>query len=93
MRASVEEFACGDQLRYQDLLKLPLALQRRVLRQWLVQGGVSEVGFAEVERVRSLIQNPHSRPAKVNLPANIHARRRAGILFLERGKDQVHELQ
>ncbi len=86
LRAIIEEFSYADQLRYKELMKAPLALQRRVLRRWLVQEGVPEVGFVEVERVRSLIQNPHSQPAKVNLPANIHARRRAGVLFLEKGK-------
>ena len=84
MRASVDQFPYGPQLFYKELLILPLALQRRVLRRWLVQEGVPEVGFAEVERVRSLMSNSPSRPAKINLPANIHVRRRTGILFLEK---------
>lgn len=84
IRESADQFSCGPQLSYKELLNLPIALQRRVLRQWLVRQGVPEVGFVEVERVRSLFAKSALRPAKVNLPAGIHARRRAGILFLEK---------
>lgn len=85
MKALAQEFPCKQQMPYKDLLHLPLALQRRVLRRWLLQAGVPGVGFVEVERVRSLLLDRPGlrRPAKVNLPAGIHARRRAGMLFLE----------
>jgi tRNA(Ile)-lysidine synthase len=59
---------------------LPLALQRRVLQRWLQQGGVSSVGFAEVESVRALLHATHS---KVNLPDGKRARRREKRLFLD----------
>ena len=59
---------------------LPLALQRRLLKVWLERGGIRDVGFDEIERVRSLLDGG---PAKVNLPGARHARRRAGVLFLE----------
>jgi hypothetical protein len=41
------------------------------------------VGFEEVERVLGLVER--EAPAKVNLPGGRYARRRAGVIFLERG--------
>ena len=67
------------------LRALPLALQRRTLHAWLRGQGIPQVGFEEVERVRSLLEGAR---AKVNLPGGAHARRRAGRLFLERMKDE-----
>jgi tRNA(Ile)-lysidine synthase len=68
------------ELSVENLQKLPLALQRRLIHGWLRAQGVPEVGWQEVENVRGLIE--HLRPAKTNLPGNWHARRRAGKLFL-----------
>jgi len=48
---------------------------------WRKHQGVEEPGFAEVERTATLLEP--SGPAKINLPANRHARRRAGVLFIE----------
>ena len=62
----------------------PVALQRRILYAWLKARGVSDVGFDEVEAVRSLLTN---RRAKVNLPGGWHARRRAKRIFLESPAD------
>ena len=59
----------------------PVALQRRIIHAWLRAQGVADVGFAEVEAVRGLLAG---RRAKVNLPGALHARRRAGRLFLAR---------
>ena len=64
------------------LRALPVALQRRALMKWLRAQNVSEVGFDAIERVRSLA-DPETRIAKVNLPQNRHAKRRAGKIFLE----------
>jgi len=61
---------------------LPIALQRRALLKWLRAQNVSDVGFDAIERVRSLAVRD-TRIAKVNLPQNRHARRRAGKIFLE----------
>jgi tRNA(Ile)-lysidine synthase len=61
---------------------LPIALQRRALLKWLRAQNVSDVGFDAIERVRSLADRD-ARIAKVNLPGNRHARRRAGKIFLE----------
>ncbi|HMJ06830.1 MAG TPA: ATP-binding protein, partial [Chthoniobacterales bacterium] len=62
--------------------RLPVALQRRALRDWLRQHAVSEVGFDLIESLRALLDSSGG-VAKVNLPGDRHARRRAGELFLE----------
>jgi tRNA(Ile)-lysidine synthase len=64
------------------LRALPIALQRRALLKWLRAQNVSDVGFDAIERVRSL-SDRDARIAKVNLPENRHARRRAGKIFIE----------
>jgi tRNA(Ile)-lysidine synthase len=64
------------------LRALPIALQRRALLKWLRAQNVADVGFDAVERVRSLADRD-TRIAKVNLPENRHARRRAGKIFIE----------
>jgi tRNA(Ile)-lysidine synthase len=64
------------------LRALPIALQRRALLKWLRAQKVSDIGFDAIERVRSLADRD-TRIAKVNLPENRHARRRAGKIFIE----------
>jgi tRNA(Ile)-lysidine synthase len=64
------------------LRALPIALQRRALLKWLRTQNVADVGFNAIERVRSLADRD-TRIAKVNLPENRHARRRAGKIFIE----------
>jgi tRNA(Ile)-lysidine synthase len=71
-----------DDLSVRDFRDLPIALQRRAILKWLRARKISDVGFDTIERVRSLI-GPDARIAKVNLPENRHARRRAGKIFLE----------
>ncbi len=61
---------------------LPIAFQRRAILKWLRAQNVSNVGFDVIERVRSLADGD-TRIAKVNLPENRHARRRAGRIFVE----------
>jgi tRNA(Ile)-lysidine synthase len=61
---------------------LPIALQRRALLKWLRAQNISDIGFDAIERVRSLA-DADTRIAKVNLPENRHARRRAGKIFIE----------
>ncbi len=80
--AAVPELAMANEreLSVRELRPLPVAIQRRVLLAWLRARGVGEIGFGEVERVRSLLAG---RVAKVNLPGKKHARRRAGKLFIE----------
>jgi tRNA(Ile)-lysidine synthase len=64
------------------LRTLPVALQRRALLKWLRTQNVADVGFDTIERVRSLADGD-ARIAKVNLPGDRHARRRAGKIFIE----------
>jgi tRNA(Ile)-lysidine synthase len=68
-------------LALSTLRVLPLGLLRRRLHAWLRERSVPQVGFEEVERVRSLLDGGR---AKINLPGGWHARRRAGRVFLER---------
>ena len=64
------------------LRQLPVALQRREILKWLRRKKIANVGFDVVEDVRALLE-PESGVAKVNLPQDRHARRRAGKLFIE----------
>jgi tRNA(Ile)-lysidine synthase len=73
--------ALQEKLSVKVLRDLHPALRRRVLHAWLKNQGIEEPGFAEVERTASLL-DPKG-PAKINLPANRHARRRDGALLIE----------
>jgi tRNA(Ile)-lysidine synthase len=64
------------------LRALPIALQRRAILKWLRAQDISDVGFNVVERVRSMADR-HAHVAKVNLPRDRHARRRAKTIFIE----------
>jgi tRNA(Ile)-lysidine synthase len=72
---------CG-YLLVEKLRELPVALQRRAILKWLRVRNIAGVGFDAVERVRSLADRD-PRSAKVNLPRDRHARRRAGKIFIE----------
>lgn len=72
----------GETLSCRDLRAMPLALRRRLVRAWLVAREIPEPGMEETQRVLSLLDT--AGPAKTNLPGGAHARRRAGILFLEK---------
>lgn len=73
--------ALREKLPVKLLRELHPALRRRVLHAWLKNQGIEEPGFAEVERTAFLLDA--DGPAKINLPGNRHARRRAGVLFIE----------
>ncbi|MDQ3313057.1 MAG: tRNA lysidine(34) synthetase TilS [Verrucomicrobiota bacterium] len=64
------------------LKKLPVALQRRALRRWLREHAVADVSFELIESTRALLDSTRG-PAKINLPGDRHARRKAGELFIE----------
>ena len=64
------------------LRKLPVALQRRTILRWLRARKISDVNFDVVENIRALV-GPGAKLAKVNLPRERHARRRAGKIFVE----------
>jgi tRNA(Ile)-lysidine synthase len=70
------------QLDVLDLRKKPIALQRRVIRRWLIAQHVSDIGFEVVEEIRALL-NPECKAAKLNLPRGRHVRRRARKIFIE----------
>jgi len=72
----------GVDLSVNELRKLPLTFQRRLILIWLRAQEIANVGFDVIERVRSLLASG-SRTAKTNLPQDRHVRRRAGKLFVE----------
>lgn len=71
------------ELRAAELRKMPAALQRRITHAWLKSMKIADAGFDEIESVRSLLPES-AKSAKINLPGNVHARRRAGKIFIER---------
>ena len=74
--------SANDELSVLKLRALPIALQRRAILKWLRVQNISGVGFEVIERVRLLL-DPNVRTAKVNLPQDRHARRRAKTIFIE----------
>ena len=74
--------ANDDDLVVAKVRDLPVALQRREILKWLRARKITNVGFAVVEDVRSLLDH-ESRVAKVNLPQDRHVRRPAGKIFIE----------
>jgi tRNA(Ile)-lysidine synthase len=70
----------GVYLSVEKLSGLPTALQRRVIMTWLREQEIADIGFAVIERVRSLLD---PKIAKINLPRDRHVRRRAGKIFVE----------
>ncbi len=72
---------CG-YLLVEKLRELPVAVQRRAILKWLRVQNIAGVGFEVIERVRSLADRDAHR-AKVNLPQDRHALRRAGRIFIE----------
>lgn len=63
---------------------LPVALQRRLIQRWLTDAKIRDISFDDIEAIRTLAQ-PGAVTAKINLAGGRHARRRAGVLFLELG--------
>jgi tRNA(Ile)-lysidine synthase len=72
----------GAELAVKTLRAHPRALQRRTIQRWLQSRGVADLDFETIERVRALL-DPKPKSAKTNLPRDLHARRRAGKIFLE----------
>jgi len=69
-------------LAVKPLRAMPIAVQRRMLHEWLRARDVPDLSFDLVERVRALLDLA-SRVAKTNLPQDRHVRRRAGQIFIE----------
>lgn len=76
------EAADGEALSTRKLLAAPIAAQRRLLLRWLRARGVPDAGFDLVENLRALL-HADAPSAKLNLPGGRHARRRAGLLFVD----------
>jgi tRNA(Ile)-lysidine synthase len=74
-----------DELPVRDLRSLPVALQRRVIHQWLTRKQIDDVSFEDVEQIRSMLV--HRETAKVNLSAGNSCRRRASKLFIAPQRD------
>jgi tRNA(Ile)-lysidine synthase len=70
------------ELAVAPLRSQPRALQRRIIQKWLRARGVEDLDFETIERVRALLA-PETKIAKTNLPGDLHARRRAGKMFVE----------
>ena len=64
-----------------ELRAQPRALQRRLIQRWLQSRGIADLDFETIERVRGLLEED-ATIAKVNLPHDRHARRRAGKIFI-----------
>jgi tRNA(Ile)-lysidine synthase len=75
------ETAREPELPVKALRAAPLAQQRRTILRWLQERGVKDIGFANVEAVRGLLES--EIPAKVNLSEGRFARRRSGKIFME----------
>ncbi len=73
----------SERLACKSLAAMPEALRRRLVLRWLQKHNVPEAGFQETIRTLSLLNNG-SGPARVSLPGNFQARRRAGEIFLEK---------
>ncbi|HEV2045901.1 MAG TPA: tRNA lysidine(34) synthetase TilS [Chthoniobacterales bacterium] len=69
-------------LAVKPLRAMPVAVQRRMLHEWLRASDVPDLSFDLVERVRALLDLTN-RVAKTNLPQDRHVRRRAGHIFIE----------
>jgi hypothetical protein len=82
LQSQIVSESSADVLNVASLRQLPLALQRRLMHQWLLARHISNVGFDLVERSLTLIQ-PGASVAKINLPKDRHLRRRAGKLFID----------
>ncbi len=69
-------------LAVKPLRAMPIAVQRRMLHEWLRARDVPDLSFDLVERVRALL-DLSNRAAKTNLTQDRHVRRRAGQIFIE----------
>lgn len=73
------------QLETRYLRREPVALQRRLLRAWLLARTGCEIDFETIENARKLALSK-VQPAKMNLPRGLFLRRNAGKIFVERAK-------
>lgn len=74
--------AINEALSIKALQQMPLALRRRTVHAWLRKQSFDDIGFVEVERVLSLLEE--NNPSQVNLPKNRHACRSKEIIFIKK---------
>ncbi len=72
-----------DGLAAASLRTMPEAIASRVLRRWLVDGGVDQPSYAHVQAVKALVDDWHGQLG-VDLPGGIRVLREAGTLVLGR---------
>lgn len=68
-------------LLLKPLRQLPPAELHHILHLWLKNQEVRNCGFQEVKLIAEMVQSSN-KPAKVNLPGDRYARRRAGVVFV-----------
>jgi len=84
--AELENVRCADSadaLVLEKARMLAPALRRRVVFAWLKGAGVADVSRRDVLAADEVLMS-NDKPAKVNLKRDLCARRRAGLLFLDR---------
>ncbi len=72
-----------DPLPVRLVTERPVAIQRRILFEWLKRRGVRNLDFEKIEQARGLL-NPNQGAAKINLPGDQALRRRQMHLHVER---------
>ncbi|MBO4401881.1 MAG: tRNA lysidine(34) synthetase TilS [Selenomonadaceae bacterium] len=72
-----------DAIVREEFLKLPLAIQRAVIRRFIAEqtGSIKDFGFANIEAVRKVLLN---NLAGTQLPNHFKARQISGILSIEK---------
>jgi tRNA(Ile)-lysidine synthase len=76
------QFNIDETLPVKSLAAAPVALARRVIRQWLNRHGVTDSNFEQIEKIRLLTQR--LKPSTINLSQDRHVKRQAGKIFLAR---------
>ncbi|MFV0337259.1 MAG: tRNA lysidine(34) synthetase TilS [Chthoniobacterales bacterium] len=82
LAAQVPEIWKQKKLSLKELKKMPPVILRRCILNWLRYFKICDPGAQEVAEILKLLDIKNG-PAKINLPNKHHARRRAGVLFLE----------
>lgn len=73
----------GGEIPVREMRQLAPADLHHILHLWLKLENIPNYGLDEVRSLTELVKSD-GKPAKINLPADHHARRRAGWLFVEK---------